>query len=87
MLFTTSSPRSEAPPADISVMLTVKNVSKVFDTLDNGVQSVRALDDVSLDVKRGRIFPLSVRRVREIYFDKDYCRARPNLRRRGKDRN
>ena len=42
---------AEAPPADISVMLTVKNVSKVFDTLDNGVQSVRALDDVSLDVK------------------------------------
>jgi ABC-type oligopeptide transport system ATPase subunit len=40
-------------------MLTVKGVSKVFDTLDNGVESVRALDDVSLDVKRN-FFHLSV---------------------------
>jgi ABC-type oligopeptide transport system ATPase subunit len=39
-------------------MLTVKNVSKVFDTLDNGVQSVRALDDVSLDVKEGEFFSI-----------------------------
>src|SRR5262245_57869058 len=40
------------------VMLTVKGVSKVFETLDNGVQSVRALDDVSLDVKEGEFFSI-----------------------------
>ena len=39
-------------------MLTVKGVSKVFDTLDNGVESVRALDDVSLDVKEGEFFSI-----------------------------
>jgi NitT/TauT family transport system ATP-binding protein len=34
-------------------MLTVKRVSKVFGTLDDGVESVKALDDVSLDVNQG----------------------------------
>jgi NitT/TauT family transport system ATP-binding protein len=34
-------------------MLSVKRVSKVFGTLDNGAQSVKALDDVSLDVNEG----------------------------------
>jgi NitT/TauT family transport system ATP-binding protein len=37
-------------------MLTVKGVSKIFDTPDNGTESVRALEDVSLDVKEGEFF-------------------------------
>jgi NitT/TauT family transport system ATP-binding protein len=39
-------------------MLTVKGVSKTFDTLDNGTPSVKALDNVSLDVKEGEFFSI-----------------------------
>jgi NitT/TauT family transport system ATP-binding protein len=39
-------------------MLTVNRVSKVFGTLDNGTEGVRALDAVSLQAKEGEFFSI-----------------------------